>query len=506
MPRFMALASLTLICGLALATPAAGQEAPGSEELAGANTTTPPALLGSILEVRKVLGLPLVGLDGQRLGQIEDLLVESNDGFLALAIVSLTSAAGGQPNELYAVPAPALQPRTSEKAGASSDPAPEIQAFMLATGVDRIAPETGFLRNDWPDLDTSGWSESVYERLGYRMPWARLPAPPQPAASTSHSAGTPGARSPAAAATDAAPEASPAAPPPAAASGTPLDFPEESPLEVEGIPAQPAETFGIPVEVSPPAMLRASQVLQQTVWNQRGDELGQIEDLVLDPQPMRIVYALVSGRMSTEAGTMIAVPWPTLALSPEQDLFLLNVDPDRLRAAPAIDSGSTHQLANRQWGRDLYHYYGLQPYWEEQPGLQPEDLTRRRSVPSAPPPEPPLPHSASLGLRPDILRGGQIIGSSVRNLQGEDLGKISEIVIDPRSGRLAYVVLAHGGFLGFGRKLFAVPWDALTYRPDEGHFILNLSREVLEADEGFDTSAWPTAPTLPQPDAAGRPD
>ena len=40
-------------------------------------------------------------------------------------------------------------------------------------------------------------------------------------------------------------------------------------------------------------------------------------------------------------------------------------------------------------------------------------------------------------------------------------------MIDLATGRVGYAVLSFGGFLGFGDKLFAIPWRTF-YRPREG--------------------------------------
>jgi hypothetical protein len=79
----------------------------------------------------------------------------------------------------------------------------------------------------------------------------------------------------------------------------------------------------------------------------------------------------------------------------------------------------------------------------------------------------------------------------VRNSAGEDLGKVSDIMIDIPTGRVAYAVLSFGGFLGMGDKLFAVPWDALEVDEDEKCFILNVDKRKLEQAPGFDKDNWP---------------
>jgi sporulation protein YlmC with PRC-barrel domain len=90
-----------------------------------------------------------------------------------------------------------------------------------------------------------------------------------------------------------------------------------------------------------------------------------------------------------------------------------------------------------------------------------------------------------------VLSAGTLAGDRVRNTAGADLGKVEEIMIDLSSGRVAYVVLSFGGFLGIGDKLFAVPWDALRVDEGEHEFILDMDKQSLENAPGFDKDNWP---------------
>lgn len=92
---------------------------------------------------------------------------------------------------------------------------------------------------------------------------------------------------------------------------------------------------------------------------------------------------------------------------------------------------------------------------------------------------------------PPVPKASTIIGSSVVNPEGESLGKIEDLVIDPMDGRIKYAALSHGAVLGIGGKLFAISWDALELNPDGQTFILNVSKEQLENAPGFDKSEWP---------------
>jgi sporulation protein YlmC with PRC-barrel domain len=79
----------------------------------------------------------------------------------------------------------------------------------------------------------------------------------------------------------------------------------------------------------------------------------------------------------------------------------------------------------------------------------------------------------------------------VVNLNGEPVGRIEELMIDVTTGRVAYAVLSFGGFLGFGRKLFAVPWSALTVDETRKCVVINVQRQQLERMPGFDKDHWP---------------
>jgi hypothetical protein len=65
-------------------------------------------------------------------------------------------------------------------------------------------------------------------------------------------------------------------------------------------------------------------------------------------------------------------------------------------------------------------------------------------------------------------------------------------VIDAKEGRVAYAVLSFGGFMGMGKKLFAMPWRAFEFATTENKLILNVDKEKLKAAPGFDQDAkWP---------------
>lgn len=89
------------------------------------------------------------------------------------------------------------------------------------------------------------------------------------------------------------------------------------------------------------------------------------------------------------------------------------------------------------------------------------------------------------------VKASSMIGTKVINPKNESLGDIKEIVIDPHTGKVAYAVVSFGGFFHLGEKLFAVPFSAIEYNSGTNEYVLNVSKEKLEAAPGFDPNHWP---------------
>lgn len=90
-----------------------------------------------------------------------------------------------------------------------------------------------------------------------------------------------------------------------------------------------------------------------------------------------------------------------------------------------------------------------------------------------------------------FLLSSNITGSHVKNLQNEDIGTIENLIVNPETGRLRFVVLSVGGFLGIGDTNVVVPWSALNVeKATEGGgsptYALNTTKEKLQKAPRFD--------------------
>ncbi|MGF6768735.1 sporulation protein YlmC with PRC-barrel domain [Paraburkholderia sp. GAS199] len=91
----------------------------------------------------------------------------------------------------------------------------------------------------------------------------------------------------------------------------------------------------------------------------------------------------------------------------------------------------------------------------------------------------------------NVMASSTVEGTKVVSADGEDIGKISDIMLDVQSGRIAYAVLSEGGFLGMGTTLHAIPWNALTLNAEEECFRVSIAAAQIKNDPGFDKDHWP---------------
>ena len=113
---------------------------------------------------------------------------------------------------------------------------------------------------------------------------------------------------------------------------------------------------------------RASRIIGMEVKDQKGEKLGKIKELLVDPQESsRIVFAVLDPARSLEFGhdRLVAIPITALSRSDREHIYVLNMARDKLAKAPSFDEDHWPNVADRSWSAEVYRYYGQTPYWTE---------------------------------------------------------------------------------------------------------------------------------------------
>jgi hyperosmotically inducible protein len=237
---------------------------------------------------------------------------------------------------------------------------------------------------------------------------------------------------------------------------------------------------------------RATDLIGMTVKNYQDEKLGTVEELAVDVESGRIVQVIVSiGGFVGIGDTLTAVPPGALHHDVAKKVLHLDANLEKLKRAPLFLTAKWAEHSDTAHLSLVYRYYGeasafkliqngdsapaVSPHSDASPAVASSEL--QALVPMS-----------RLGLAQPATK---LMGTVVKNLQDETLGKVENILLDMPSGRAVAMIISTGGFLGMGDELSAVPPAALTLNPGRDTLRLDASKEMLAAAPHFKANQWP---------------
>jgi len=79
------------------------------------------------------------------------------------------------------------------------------------------------------------------------------------------------------------------------------------------------------------------------------------------------------------------------------------------------------------------------------------------------------------------IRAKKVLGTKVTDLSGKKIGEIEDVVLDKQSNSILFAVVGFGGFLGMAEKYHPLPWSSLEYDESQRTYVVNLTKEQLQA-------------------------
>lgn len=84
-----------------------------------------------------------------------------------------------------------------------------------------------------------------------------------------------------------------------------------------------------------------------------------------------------------------------------------------------------------------------------------------------------------------LISADKVQGTAVYDAGGERLGTIDSLMLNKRSGKVAYAVMSFGGFLGIGERYHPLPWDVLTYDTDKGGYNIGQTTDQIRGAPNY---------------------
>jgi sporulation protein YlmC with PRC-barrel domain len=266
---------------------------------------------------------------------------------------------------------------------------------------------------------------------------------------------------------------------------------------------------------------KVRDVIGLRVENPEHAKLGRVQDFALDLKSGRIVEVI----LSAGGGRLAAVPPGALHPNLDSGILELNVSQEKFNAAPRFDAAKWADETQSNRVSDVYNYFGEQPYFIAVPvgdettnengsvnalgtrtleHVRERELARQADNPnntiSIQNPDGNTTRDyysdqhAAIGARSELgydQSAGKLLGMPLRNEQGVKLGKVANIIVDLKAGRVAAIIIKSGGYFGAAGQLHAVPPTELRFNADQDTLLVDVAKVEFSHSPHFNVSQWP---------------
>ena len=168
----------------------------------------------------------------------------------------------------------------------------------------------------------------------------------------------------------------------------------------------------------------ADNLIGWQVQGPNGGKLGTLKDLVFDLESGRLLYGIIDERgVGVGARDNHAVaPGAFRRINEANKTIIAEFGTRKLEDAPTVPR-NREEFASPSFVANVFRFYGEQPWWVDR---TPEPTGR----------------DANVGKFGNVHRASDMLDMKIQNVNGEDLGRVHNVMVDLPDGRLGYVLLA----------------------------------------------------------------
>jgi len=220
---------------------------------------------------------------------------------------------------------------------------------------------------------------------------------------------------------------------------------------------------------------RFSRMRGMRVENVDAQHLGSLKDFVVEIRTGDAKYALVapSGLQNIRARSRIVPAHLLSNATAKESTISLDISLERWKNSPRIRKSELEGLNDPAREQQIQTYYLLTPAAPEKPREAGAKLKTREKEKSK---------AAEMKLASDLL------GSKVINLQNQPMGRISDLLIDLKGKKGAFVVVSESKLLKKNEKFVAPLRGAHILRA--GELAIQASGLAFEQARPFNDQAW----------------
>ncbi|MFZ6028632.1 MAG: PRC-barrel domain-containing protein [Chloroflexota bacterium] len=243
---------------------------------------------------------------------------------------------------------------------------------------------------------------------------------------------------------------------------------------------------------------RVSNLLDFDVWNNNGEQIGAVEDLVIDMhangEGYRAHYAIIEvGGFLGIGGKLVAVPYEILRPGTEESgiiddperAFFLDVSRETVETAPEFDRDVFPELGEPT---DAGYDAGWDTYWYAQTGIEPQETMAPQVTQTAD------------GTTPDPMLGTRIEGAvlatqlldlDVQTDYDTEFGDVQDVIVNPDSGEVLYLIVEISDMGDLDGQWMLVPLHVFVVDADAGRLVVIGTEEDLIGAPTYEANQLP---------------
>lgn len=111
--------------------------------------------------------------------------------------------------------------------------------------------------------------------------------------------------------------------------------------------------------------LSASRITGNSARNRRGENIGNLKDIVIDADSGKVAYGVLDfGGFLGIGNKLFAVPWSAIDVDTKNAEMIIDVDKNTLEKAEGFDQNNWPDFSDRTFETRLHQTYNSKPYWE----------------------------------------------------------------------------------------------------------------------------------------------
>ena len=238
-----------------------------------------------------------------------------------------------------------------------------------------------------------------------------------------------------------------------------------------------------PARMGPVVLIPATWLDDHAVRGLNDDKLGNVKDLIISRPQGRVKFVLLGHGGVLKLGEKVtAVPYRAFQWKPETKSLYLAVSQDKIKNAPTLEAEEWRTLYEPSRADPIYAYFDARANGapRDEVGAPPDDLSDDRN-------------DRNSALKSDehpILRMSDIRSKDLMSKDGQEIGKVNDLIMDTRSGRIAFVVVTFGGVLGIGEDKVPVPWPVFDVNSEGRLYAVTVDKEMIRSAPHLTQKDW----------------